>query len=81
MAERPPGVALGADDPHLPSSAGPSVPVRVHHERLERRVTPLALSPAEALRLATEGRSGLSRRGLPPDPAVREEHADDAGEG
>ncbi|WP_169786679.1 hypothetical protein [Nitriliruptor alkaliphilus] len=28
---------------------------------------PLELSPTEALRLADEGRTGLSRRELPPD--------------
>jgi hypothetical protein len=42
--------------------------VRVHTGRLERRVGPLELSPTEAVRLATEGRPGLLRRSLPPDP-------------
>lgn len=39
---------------------------RVHRDRLDRRVTPLELSPTEALKLAEEGRSGLARRDLPP---------------
>jgi hypothetical protein len=46
-----------------------STPVRVHHDRLDRRVGPLELSPAEALRLADRGPASLARRRLPPDGA------------
>lgn len=56
--------------PPPPAPAGHDGPdVRVHADRLERRVGPLELSPTEALRLADEGRTGLSRRELPPDPS------------
>jgi hypothetical protein len=54
-----------------PESVTPEV--RVHTARLDRRVGPLELSPTEAVRLATQGRPGLLRRTLPPDPG-----ADDA---
>jgi hypothetical protein len=52
--------------------------VQVHRARLARQVGRLDLSPTEALRLAEEGRSGLSRRGLPPDTTDRTD-GDDAG--
>lgn len=56
------------DDTAGPDPADPSAPpVRVHEDRLERGVAPMELSPTEALRLATEGHVGLSRRDLPPD--------------
>lgn len=58
-----PSLAEAGDD-----EARPDEPrVRVHRGRLERRVAPLELSPTEAVRLAEEGRAGLSRRELPPD--------------
>jgi hypothetical protein len=74
------GAREPAGAPEVPAPAYPPPPpptptdddgpgVRVHADRLERRVGPLELSPTEALRLADEGPTGLSRRELPPDAA------------
>jgi hypothetical protein len=70
----------GADGDHETDGAGGAAPdveppsgaprVRVHEERLDRRVAPLELSPTEAVRLAREGRGSLVRRELPPDEAL-----------
>lgn len=63
VPEAPTSAAAGA-----PAQADPSAPrIRVHEQRLDRGVAPMELSPTEALRLATEGPTGLSRRDLPPD--------------
>jgi hypothetical protein len=61
--DAPTSAASGPSAPVDPSAP----PVRVHERRLERGVAPMELSPTEALRLATEGPTGLSRRDLPPD--------------
>lgn len=67
-SSRSPAGAARPDDSveHDPTDAA-APPVRVHEDRLERGVAPMELSPTEALRLATEGHIGLSRRDLPPD--------------
>lgn len=94
---RPPSVVRGADPAHPPTTSppvavpptpalepappDPAVPVRIHQGRLDRRVAPLELSPTEALRLATEGPRGLSRRQLPPDPGPHDERGEPGTEG
>lgn len=67
------GAAETAQEPASDDATATSdpPPVRVHTDRLGRRVAPMELSPTEALRLADQGRAGLARRELPPDHGPR----------